>query len=272
MDEVVYRRKAGGLPFVIEKDGALYLKFGAGSDSNHEPRTFTLPVTKAHLAVLRQDLTRHLLLWTVLLPLGDAAETENPLDTSTALELLDHILFDSETEVESLLSNTKWYKETLIAHHADPIQLALGKVFAASKNLTEASDINLAREYTASRRHLFIAPLDEAILRYTNQHLHGGGLPSRNPKAVQPDDLPGVLEVITTTEKACAGMELPLDYGTDYARFHERDKTEWHKIKNVVEEAVHSTYPTLATQTLNSISFLMCSEAASRAKAKRKNL
>ncbi len=271
MDGVVYSRKAGGLPFVIEKDGALFLEFGAGSGPNREPRTFTLPITERHLAILRTDLTRHILLATVLYPLGDAAGTNRPLDEAKALKLVDSILFDSEMDVESLLHTVKWYEDTLIAHHANPTQLALGKVFAASKNLTAASDVTLAREYNASRRHLFIAPLDEAILRYTNQYLQGGGLPSRNPKAVSSENLPRVLEVIAAAEQACKGMELPADYGTDYQRFHERDKKEWHMIKDTVEEALHSVYPDLVSGTLNSVSFLMCNEAASRAKAKRKS-
>jgi hypothetical protein len=271
MDEIVYRRAPGALPFVTRRDDALFLTFGAGADANHELRTFQLPISDAHLHVIQTDFARHLILWSALQSLADDAGTQNPLDEAAAFALLDSILLGSEAEIEELFKNSKWHKDTLIAHHADPALLALGKIFDAAQSLTPEADFKLAQEYEASRRHLFIDPLDEAVLRYTNKYLHGGGLPSRNPNAVNPELLPSVLEIVSHAEQACAGMELPLDYGTDYARFHERDKQAWHAISQVVERALHAAYPTLSSASVAALSFLMCSEAASRAKEARKN-
>lgn len=271
MHEIVYRRQFGALPFIIKKDDLLFLCFGAGADANHEPRTFTVPISEEHSTVIQTDFTRHLLLWSALLPLGDAAGTADPINESAAVALLDPILLGSEAEAERLLKQIPWYEAQLITHHADPAQLALGNVFAATTSLTETADITLSQEYAASRKHLFIAPLDEAILRYTNQYLHGGGLPSRNPDAVDPALLPKVLEIISTAEKSCTGMELPIDYGTDYAHSHQRDKEEWNKIKDRVEQSLQNAFPTLSSKVVESVSFLMCSEAASRAKRVRNN-
>jgi len=272
MNEIVYTRNLGWMPYVTRKDGALSLEFGAGANANHEPRTFNVPISNAHLEVIQSDFTRHLLLWSALLPLADAAGTRDLLDERAAIALLDPILFGSETEVETLLKSITWYDRHLIAHHADPALLALGKVFAAAASLTAESNPQLVREYDAHRRHLFISPLDEAVLRYTNQYLYGGGLPSRNPDSVNAELLPQVLEIIATAEQACAGMELPVDYGTDYKIHHKRDKEEWNKMKDIVEHAVRSAYPALHSDAVATVSFLMCAEAAKRARAARKSL
>jgi len=267
MSEIVYTREIGWMPYVVRRDGVLFLEFGAGSDANHEPRTFNIPITKDHLEVIRTDFIRHILLWSAVLPLAEAAGTRDPLDEHAAVALLDPILLGSEAEIEKLFKEIKWHHGHLIAHHADPALLALGKIFAAAQSLTKESDPQLVREYDAGRRHLFIPSLDEAVLRYTNKYLYGGGLPSRNPDAVDPELLPQVLAIIGTAEQACANMEFPLDYGTDYGRYHKRDKKEWNKLKDTVEQAVLGVHPTIQPGSAEAVSFLMCSEAASRARA-----
>ncbi|SCF18881.1 DUF6357 family protein [Micromonospora chokoriensis] len=65
---------------MIREAGELKLKLAAGADANHEPREFTVPISEAHLAVIREDLPRHLLLWSAVLPLCEAAGTEGRLD------------------------------------------------------------------------------------------------------------------------------------------------------------------------------------------------
>ncbi len=274
--EVVYTRKLGWMPYVIRQNDALYLEFGAGADANHEPRTFHVPITEAHLEVIRSDFKRHLLLQTAIVPLADAAGTSGPIDESAAVALLDPILLGSEQEVEALFKDIEWHDGNLIAHHANPALLKQGQIFAAMESITLESDPKLAQEHLANRRRaergVYLSILDIAVLKYTNQYLYGGGLASRNPDAVDPELLTQVLEVIATAEQACAGMELPTDYGQDYEHNHQRDKEEWNKIKNTAEGAVKNAYPDLALDTINTVSFLICSEAASRAKAARKGI
>ncbi|MGH7218636.1 MAG: DUF6357 family protein [Candidatus Microsaccharimonas sp.] len=266
-DEVVFRRESGWIPQVVRKDDALYLMLGAGADANHEPRTFMFPISKAHLEVIKEDFVRHLLLWSAILPLCDAAGTRDLLDEDAAVALLDPILFGAEAEVEALFKEIPWQKGQLIARHADIALLERGELFAAMKTVTSESDWNLTAEYNANRqrerRGVHLSPLDAAILKYTNQYLHGGGLPSRKPDAVEPELLPQVLEVIATAEKACAGMELPSWAHKDYSR---RQKAEWNVIEDRVKDAVRDAYPTLVDDAVRTVSFLMCSEAASRAR------
>lgn len=92
MRDVVFTRGSGWIPNVISEDGELRLMLGAGADANHEPRTFTFPIGEAHLAVIREDLPRHLLLWSAVLPLCEAAGTAGRLDEDAAVALLDPIL------------------------------------------------------------------------------------------------------------------------------------------------------------------------------------
>lgn len=65
----MFTRSSGWIPSVISEDGDLKLMLGAGADASHQPRTFTFPIGEAHLAVIREDLPRHLLLWSAVLPL-----------------------------------------------------------------------------------------------------------------------------------------------------------------------------------------------------------
>lgn len=259
------------MPFVVQRDGMLFLELGAGATANHDPRTFTIPITEEHLEVIKEDFVRHMLLWSAILPLCDAAGTTGPIDEAAAVALCDAILFGTEANIEALFKEIKWYDGQLIAHHADPTLLEKGEIFAAVKTLTPESDWKIAEEYYANRRRaqrgIHLSPLDAAILKYTNQYLHGGGVPSRNPDAVDPEFLPQIHEIVATAEQACAGMELPDDYGTDGAN-RTRDKEAWNAIQDKVEQVLRDTHPTLVEDSINTLSFLMCAEAAKRARKK----
>lgn len=271
--DIIYSRKLGWMPFVVKRDGVLYLELGAGATANHDPRTFTIPITEDHLEVIKTDFIRHMLLWVAILPLCDAVGTTGPIDEAAAVALCDAILFGSEADIEALFKEVKWYDGQLIAHHADPRLLEKGEIFAATKTLTEESNWKLTEEYHANRqraqRGVYLTPLDAAVLKYTNQYLHGGGVPSRHPEAVEPEFLPDVLAIVATAEEACAGMELPKDYGVNAGR-HDTDKQAWDAIHDTAVRALRSTYPDLADDTVATVSFLMCAEAANRVRKQRK--
>lgn len=263
--EVVFSRQNGWIPQVIRENGALYVELGAGATANHEPRTFSFPITEAHLEVIKSDLKRHLLVWSAILPLCDAAGTKGPLDEEAAVALLDPILFGSESEVEAFMKTIKWYNGQLISRHANPELLDNGEIFAALETITEASDPSLAAEYSANRqrakRGVVPAPLDTAILKYTNQYLHGAGLASRNPDAVDPELLPEVLKVIAVGEEASEGMEFTTDAKDPLGR-----KQEWKLMQERIENAVHEHYPMLVSDSLSTVSYLLCSEASAKAR------
>ncbi|UVS80492.1 DUF6357 family protein [Actinokineospora sp. UTMC 2448] len=263
MSEVVFTRENGWLPRVIRADGGLRLQLGAGADANHDPRTFAFPVSAAHLAVIRDDLVRHLLLWSAVLPLCAAAGTRGPLDESAAVALLDPILLGPPDDVESLFRRIPWDKRQLVAQGADIDLLERGEVFAALRSGTAASDWQRVHRYDAdrdrARRGVRLTPLDAALLQYTGRYLHGGRVPTREPDAVDPDLLPEVMRVIATAEQACAGMRLSPE------RRGGRD-SGWKRIEQKVDRAVRRAHPNLADDAVRTVSFLMCSEAAARAR------
>ena len=203
---------------------------GAGADANHEPRTFTFPIGEAHLAVIQEDLARHLLLWSAVLPLCDAAGTRGLLDENAAVALLDPILLSEPADVDSFFQRTPWDRGRLIAHGADIDLLERGQVCAAMRAATEASDGKRVQEHRANRRRAergqVLGPLDTAILKYTGQYLHGATIPRRMPDAVAPALLPEVMRVIATAEQACAGTRIARD-----PRRGKRatDKREWRR-------------------------------------------
>lgn len=108
MRDIVFTRMSGWIPNVIREDGGLKLMLGAGADANHEPRTFTFPIGEAHRAVIQEDLARHLLLWSAVLPLCDAAGTRGQLDEDSAVALLDPILLSAPSEVDALFRRIPW--------------------------------------------------------------------------------------------------------------------------------------------------------------------
>ncbi len=267
MNDMVFTRRSGWIPNVVRDGGELRLMLGAGADANHEPRTFTFPMREAHLAVIREDLGRHLLLWSAVLPLCDAAGTRGPLDEGAAVALLDPILLSSPADVDALFRRIPWDRGRLIAHGADIGLLESGEVCAAMRTATETADAKRAQEYHADRRRTergaVLGPLDAAILRYTGQYLHGATIPRRLPDAVAPALLPEVMRVIATAEQASAGMRISRD-----PRRGKRatDKGDWNRMAAAVEADVRRAHPALADDAVRSVSFLMCSEAAHRSR------
>ncbi|WNI26137.1 DUF6357 family protein [Streptomyces sp. ITFR-16] len=267
MTDIVFTRRSGWIPNVIREDGELKLMLGAGADANHEPRTFTFPITEAHLAVIREDLPRHLLLWSAVLPLCDAAGTRGRLDENAAVALLDPILLSAPADVDALFRRIRWDRGQLIAHGADIGLLDRGQVCAAMRGATETSDGQRAQKYHADRRRAergtVLGPLDAAILRYTGQYLHGSTVPKRLPDAVDPALLPEVLRVIATAEQACAGIRI----GRDPRRGKRAtDKRDWDRMEATVDAALRRAHPELVDDAVRTVSFLMCSEAAHRSR------
>ncbi|MFJ8045396.1 DUF6357 family protein [Kitasatospora sp. NPDC096147] len=267
MRETVFTRRSGWIPSVVRQDGELRLMLAAGADANHEPRTFTFPIGEAHLTVIRSDLARHLLLWTALLPLCDAAGTRGPLDEDAAVALLDPVLLAPPEEVDALFRRIRWDGGQLIAHGADPDLLERGRVCAALSAATETADARRAQEYHADRRRaergVVLGPLDAALLRYTGQYLHGSTVPRRTPGAVDPSLLPEVLRVVGTAERAGTGMRI----GRDPRRGKRAtDRDDWARKEAAVEAAVRRVHPELVDDAVRTVTFLVCSEAANRAR------
>ncbi|MFE6886822.1 DUF6357 family protein [Streptomyces sp. NPDC057694] len=263
MRDIVFTRASGWIPNVIREDGQLKLMLGAGADANHEPRTFTFSISDAHLAVIEDDLARHLLLWSAVLQLCDAAGTRGRLDENAAVALLDPILLAAPADVDALFQRIPWDKSRLIAHGADIGLLERGQVCAAMRGATETSNGKRAQEYQANRRRAergaVLGPLDAAILRYTGQYLHGATVPRRIPDAVAPALLPEVMRVIATAEQSCAGMRI----GRDPRRGKRAtDKRDWDRMETTVATAVRRAHPELVDDAVRTVSFLMCSEAA----------
>ncbi|MFZ3474264.1 DUF6357 family protein [Streptomyces sp. 4.24] len=267
MRDIVFTRRSGWIPNVIREDGELKLMLGAGADANHDPRTFTFPISEAHLAVIREDLARHLLLWSAVLPLCDDAGTRGLLDENAAVALLDPILLAGPADVDALFRRIRWDRSRLIAHGADIGLLERGQVCVAMRTATETSNGKRAQEYHADRRRTergaVLGPLDAAILRYTGQYLHGATVPKRMPDAVDPALLPEVMRVIATAEQACAGMRI----GRDPRRGKRAtDKRDWARMETTVGAAVRRAHPELVDDAVRTVSFLMCSEAANRSR------
>ncbi|MEW2123427.1 DUF6357 family protein [Streptomyces sp. NPDC007259] len=267
MRDVVFTRGSGWIPNVVREDGELRLMLGAGADANHEPRTFTFPLGEANLAVIRADLARHLLLWSAVLPLCDAAGTRGRLDEDAAVALLDPVLLAPPADVDALFRRIPWHRGQLVSHGADTGLLDRGQVCAALRTATETPDSKRAQEYAARRRRAehgtVLGPLDTALLRYTNQYLHGATIPRRTPGAVDPALLPEVMRVIATAEQACAGLRI----GRDPRRGkHATDKRDWERMTTAVDAAVRRAHPELVAEAVRTIGFLMCSEAADRAR------
>ncbi|WP_030385404.1 DUF6357 family protein [Streptomyces sp. NRRL S-241] len=270
MNDIVFTRTSGWIPSVVREDGELKLMLGAGADANHEPRTFTFSIGEAHLAVIREDLARHLLLWSAVLPLCDAAGTRGRLDENAAVALLDPILLAAPADVDALFRRIRWDRSRLIAHGADIGLLERGQVCAAMRTATETPDGKRAQEYRADRRRAergtVLGPLDAAILRYTGQYLHGATVPRRMPDAVDPALLHQVLRVIATAQQASTGMRIDRD-----PRRGKRatDRRDWDRMTTAVEAAVRRAHPELADDAVRTVSVLMCSEAADRSRSTR---
>lgn len=268
MTDVVFTRRSGWIPNVVREDGELKLMLGAGADANHDPRTFTFSIGEAHLAVIREDLARHLLLWSAVIPLCDAAGTRGPLDENAAVALLDPILLSAPADVDATFRRIQWAKGPLISHGADVNLLERGQVCAAMRSATETSDAKRTQKYYADRRRAergqVLDVLDTALLMYTGQYLHGATIPRRLPDAVNPALLPEVMRVIATAEQACTGMRI----GRDPRRGKRgTDKRDWERMAATVEAAVRRAHPELVDDAVRTVSFLMCSEAVDRTRS-----
>ncbi|MCX5402338.1 DUF6357 family protein [Streptomyces sp. NBC_00102] len=267
MRDIVFARGSAWIPKVIRENGGLKLMLGAGADANHEPRTFTFAIGEAHLTVIREDLARHLLLWSAVIPLCDATGTRGRLDEDAAVALLDPVLLAPPADVDALFRRIRWDEGRLIAHGADIDSLQRGQVHAAMRSATESADGKRVQEHHADRRRAergtVLGPLDTAVLRYTGQYLHGSTIPKRTPGAVEPALLPQVMRVIATAEQACAGMRIGLD-----PRRGKRatDKRDWDRMAKAVDAAVRRAHPRLVDEAVRTVSFLMCSEAAHRSR------
>lgn len=279
MRELVFSREIAYIPEVFREDGELRVQIAAGTDSNHDLRRFTFPISETHLEVLRADLTRHLLLWSAILPLCTAAGSQGPLDESAAVSLLGTILFGSPDDVESLFRDIHWNMGPLLAQGADIELLKRGELFVALGSETVRSEWYRFEVYpadpTRARRIVRFSPLDVALLKYTGRYLYSGKMPTRQPDAVDPELLPEVMQVIASAEQACAGMRLSPDSreGMRFLRqkrkqeLRERQRSEWQQIKQNVEREVRRAHPELVDDAVHTVSFLMCSEAADRARA-----
>ena len=266
MADVVFTR-GGWIPKVVRASDGLRIELGAGADALHSPRTFSFPITEAHLEVVRGDLARHLLLWVAVLPLCDAAGIDGPLDEAAAVALLDPVLLGTPAEVDTFLRDVRVELVTLVRHGADVALLERGELLSALHSATEEPDHQRGQVYVAdrerARRGVTLGPLDEAVLKFVGHYLHGSTRPGRHPDAVDPALLPEVLGVIDTGEKASDGLRIRRD-----PRRGKRatDKAEWERMQTAVEAAVRRAHPALVDDAVRSVSFLVCSEAAARSR------
>lgn len=183
------------------------------------PRVFSFPIEEAHVAALRVDLARHLILDSALRPLCDDAGTRGTLDEHAAVALLDPILLASPDEVDAFLRHTRWDRSALVARGANRALLDRGRVMAALGAADGRADWSRAQQDTAdrdrSRRGVTLSALDAAVLRFTGQYLHAATVPRRDPAAVDAGLLPQVQQVIATAEQACAGIGIARDPAAD---------------------------------------------------------
>ena len=258
MSEGVFSRGPGWLPGVVREDGELRIQLGAGADALHQVRTFSFPISEAHLEVIRDDLARHLLLWAAILPLCDAAGTSRPLDESAAVALLDPILFGPPAEVDTLVREIGARTTMLVAHGADIRLLERGQLVHSLHSATAESDPQRLRTYVPGRG-VRLAPIDEAVLKYVGHYLDSSARPSRNPDAVDPDLLPEVVRIIATAEQARGGTRLSHSGGDERVV---EGKHARRRLQNEVTRAVRRAHPRLVDDAVRSVSLLMCSEAA----------
>lgn len=265
METIEFARSDPFWPRVLVEDGALTLEVVGGADALHDPRRFRLPLRDAHLAVLRQDRSRHLLLWSALLPLCDDAGTGGPLDEDAGRSLLDPILLGSPEQVDAFFRMIRRHRGVLVAHGADPDLLDDGQALAATADVREAPNWHRAQEDEAARRRrqrgVRLSALDTAVLTYTGQLLHASTVPRRDPDAVDPGLLAAVLDVIATADGAAAGRPLLRDPRRGRTGV---DREAWDEMTSTVEAALRRVHPGLSRDAVRSVSFLMCSEATDR--------
>jgi hypothetical protein len=266
-DEIVFNRKNKWFGEVIKRGDTLLFKIAAGANENHEPRIFFFPISQPQVTALKADLSRHILLLSVLLPLCDAAGLKDQPDQEAASHLFATLLLGADQEIETVFNNAVWYPEVLIAYGADISKLESGEIFAAVQTVNEQADWPRAQEYNANqdrlRRGIELSPLDAAVLKYAGLYIYSSALPSRRPGEVEPELLPEVLAIISIAEKASEGIELPSWASREY---NPVQKEEWMHLQNTVQEAVKNAFPALNKDAVRAIGVLICSEAAKRAR------
>jgi hypothetical protein len=258
MSEIVYRLpNTPWAPRVIRDAAELRIEIGVDFDRGYDIREFHFPITQAHLDVIRNNLTRHLLLWCVIeqlcLAAGREPTTVKP-NENKAQRAIDIVLTSPEAEVEAYFVREQISTRTLIAHGAQPELLNAGKLFAAlGESPNPTGNPNLVWEHDANRdrarRGVHLNPLDTALLKYTGRYLHGGKVPTRDPDAVDPAQLTAVLAVIATAETACSALP---------------DSAHSTAFAANVRAALHTHHPGLTTDAIDTVSFLMYAEAADR--------
>lgn len=261
-------------PRVIKHDGGLKIEIGVDFNRGYDIREFLFPITDEHLEVIRTNLARHLLLWCVLEQLCAQAglkDRQGKPNKKNARRAIDLVLLGPEGEVEEYFTHEQVPTRMLIAHGANAQKLEKGVLFAAFKEgLTATGNWDLVWEYEINRdrarRGVHLSEFDVVVLKYLNKYLHMGALSSRRPDAIDPDMLPRVLEVIETAERACAGIELPADKPYPDPAWSKG----WDEIDAAVRHGLEKAYPDLSEDTVSAISFLMGSEAADRARGKKR--
>lgn len=267
METVEFRRGDGWSPRVIRSETGLQLEVVGGADALHDPRVFRFPIEPQHFEVIRRDLARHLILWSALMPLCHDAGTSGPIDAEAATALLNPLLLGDPDEVDAVLGHTRWDRGQLVAHGAELALLNRGRIHKAMGSAHETADWSRAQQDHANRqraqRGVRLSPLDEAVLRYTGQLVHGSTIPRRLPEAVDEALLPHVLRVVQTAERAREGLRIARDprRGT-----RGTDRADWTHMESAVETVLRRGHPELAADAVRTISFLMCSEASNAAR------
>lgn len=211
MDDILLRLTSSPwIPFVVGTDDGPRLQVAVDLDRGYDIREFRFPLTTAHLAVLRSDLARHLLLWCALEPAcEDAARAGRDVrpDPERTRATIDVVLLGPPEQVAAaLLPLAPVAVRRLVAHHADPDALERGDLFAALATVREEADWDLVHDRDARRsraaRGIVLTPLDAAVLRYTGRYLHPSAAPRRIDGAVDPVLLPEVLAVVDRAQAA----------------------------------------------------------------------
>lgn len=153
MADVVYARDATWLPWVRGTEhGGLELVMAGGADALHDPREFILPIQAKHLAVLREDLPRHVLLAALLQPLYYAAGIREPLDAQAASVLLQTVLLGTPSQIDALATGAQHVDSYLVGHGADVEALVNGELFRAVRGVIESVDHTRRAEHDIARR------------------------------------------------------------------------------------------------------------------------
>jgi hypothetical protein len=273
--QVVYRLPdTPWAPRVVKDRDELNIEIAVDFNRGYDIREFLFPITDEHLAVIRADLTRHLLLWCVLEQLCERAgssDRQGKPDKKEARAAIDLVLLGSGSEIEEYFAHEQVPTRMLIAHGANPEKLEEGELFTALKDgVTATGNWDLVWEYEINRdrarRGVHLSAFDVVVLKYLNKYLHMGALPSRRPDAIEPAKLPAVLKVVEAAERACVGIELPADKKYPDPEW----SAGWRRIEDAVRKGLQKAYPDLSDDTVNALCFLMGSEAADRARASAK--